>query len=290
MEKIVLVTGATGRQGGATTRHLLARGWRVRALVRDPGTAAARALAAAGAEPVTGDMADRASLDAAMAGTYGVFSVQPAATAPHGDADEVAMGRNVADAAQAAGIAHLVYASVGGAERGSGISHWNTKWEIEQHIRALGVPATVLRPVMFMSNHLSGRFGVRGDTALVRIVPPTSTVQLIAAEDIGAFAALAFADPAGYVGQALEIAGDELTRDDLVAALERAAGHRVTTDPLAPEVLAALGLDADNPKRATSFAGWQADIPALRRRHPDLMTVQTWLDRGAAAHFRALFT
>src|SRR4051794_12036467 len=108
MDKIILVTGATGQQGGATARHLLAQGWRVRAFVRNP--AAAQALQQAGAELVQGDMNDAASLEAAMQGVYGVFSVQAHTS------DETRQGKNVADAAKAAGVQHLVYTSVGGAD------------------------------------------------------------------------------------------------------------------------------------------------------------------------------
>jgi uncharacterized protein YbjT (DUF2867 family) len=288
MEKIVLVTGATGQQGGATARHLLAAGWRVRALVRDAEAPAAKALAAAGAELAVGDMLDRSSLDAAAKGAYGVFSVQPGVAAPHVDTGEVPMGRNVADAALAAGAEHLVYTSVGGVERRSGISHWTTKWEIEEHIRALGIPATMLRPVMFLENHLSATFGVRGEAALVRLIPARSQVQLIAADDIGAFAALAFTDPGTYTGAALELAGDQLTRADLVAAFEEAAGHPINTDPFPRETLEAMGLSDDYDK-VSSFGGWQADIPDLRRRYPALRTVRTWLDNGGAERLRALF-
>ncbi|HEY3505354.1 MAG TPA: NmrA/HSCARG family protein [Actinocatenispora sp.] len=273
---IVLVTGATGQQGGATARHLLTAGWRVRALVRDTASPAATALATLGADLVRGDMTDRASLDAAVAGAYGVFSVQPAE--PH----EVEMGRAVADAAAAAGARHLVYASVGGADRSTGISHWMTKWEIEEHIRTLGLPYTMLRPVMFMENHASrSRYGVFGETALIRMIPPTATVQLIAADDIGAFAALAFTRPDDYRGLALEIAGDELTRDQLVTALQAAVERPIVTDPVpVPAEARARG--------ERSFGGWQADIPALRRRHPGLMTFDTWLGRTGRAKLAAL--
>jgi uncharacterized protein YbjT (DUF2867 family) len=286
-DRIIVVTGATGLQGGATLRHLLAskskERWHVRALVRDP--AKATALQKAGAELVTGDMGDRASLDAAFAGAYGVFSVQPAHDAPHFDTDEVRYGVNVADAAHAAGIRHLVYTSVGGVERGSGISHWNTKWEIEQHIRSLGLPATFLRPVMFMENHASEKYGVTSPTALLRMIGPGARVQLIAVDDIGAFAALAFADPDTYLGLALELAGDEVTREELVAAISRATGLDLTTAPVAPEILAAQGINLDNVRRGGSFGGWQADIPALRKLHPGLMDLEAWLDRSGAALF-----
>ncbi|NUW37804.1 NmrA/HSCARG family protein [Nonomuraea sp. SMC257] len=288
-DRTVLVTGATGQQGGATARALLAAGWRVRALVRDPGAPAAGRLAEAGAELVPGDMGDRDSLAEAARGAHGVFSVQPAAGPPHGVEEEVRLGVNVADAAHAAGVRHLVYASVGGADRDSGISHWNTKWEIEQHIRALGLPATILRPVMFMENHARPHYGVTGDAALVRVIPPRATVQLIAVTDIGAFAALAFADPDRYVGRALELAGDELSRADLVAAISRATGRPVDVEPIPAERRAALGLGAGDMEAVDSFGGWRADIPALRALHPGLMDFETWLEREGKAQFDALF-
>lgn len=279
---IVLVTGATGQQGGATARHLLTAGWRVRALVRDTTSPAATALAALGADLVRGDMTDRASLDAAVAGAYGVFSVQPADTPPHDEPREVEMGRAVADAAAAAGVRHLVYASVGGADRGTGISHWMTKWEIEEHIRTLGLPYTMLRPVMFMENHASrSRYGVFGETALIRMIPPNASVQLIAADDIGAFAALAFTRPDDYRGLALEIAGDELTRDQLVTALQTAVGRPIVTDAIPVP-------DDARTRGERSFGGWRADIPALRRRYPGLMTFDTWLARTGRAKLAAL--
>ncbi|GAA5073695.1 uncharacterized protein YbjT (DUF2867 family) [Thermocatellispora tengchongensis] len=277
MEQVILVTGATGQQGGATARWLLEDGWRVRVLARDPGRAAVEELAEAGAEVVAGDMADRASLDAAVAGAYGVFSVQPAAGRPERGEDEVRMGVNVAEAAHAAGVRHLVYASVGGAERGTGIPHWETKWRIEQRIRELGLTATILRPVMFMENHAHPTYGALGAAPLVRTIPPHATVQLIAVRDIGVFAALAFADPERFAGQALEIAGDELPRDELVAAMAEALGREVPVEPLGDEALRDAGVDETAVRRSRSFGGWQADIPALRALHPGLLDFRGWL-------------
>ncbi|BCJ33787.1 NmrA family transcriptional regulator [Actinocatenispora thailandica] len=278
-DNLVLVTGATGKQGGATARQLLAAGWRVRALVRDADNPAAARLAAAGAQLAVGDLTDPDSLHRAAAGAYGVFSVQPAATEPRHDPLEVRMGRTVADAAVAAGVEHFVYASVGGADRNTGIEHWETKWQVEQHIRRLPLPYTILRPVMFMENHASrGPFGVFGENALIRMITPTDTVQVIAVDDIGAFAALAFTRPDEYRGIELEIAGDEVTGAQLAAGIEAAIGRPVDTTPL----------PLPGPARAGdtgSFGGWQADIPALRRRHPGLMTFDTWLDRTGAELF-----
>ncbi|MGN9788629.1 NmrA family NAD(P)-binding protein [Nonomuraea sp. ZG12] len=111
--KTIVVVGATGLQGRAVTAQLLADGWQVRAMTRDPKAAAARALAQAGAELVRAEMDDLASLIAAAEGAYGLFSVQPTVGSPGTPAgfsaeDEVRWGRNVADAAHAAGVRHLV--------------------------------------------------------------------------------------------------------------------------------------------------------------------------------------
>lgn len=289
MGKTVLVTGATGQQGGAAARRLLADGWHVRALVRSPGSRQSAALREAGAEVVPGDMRDRAALDRAMVGVHGVFSVQPAAAPPHFDADEVAMGKAVADAAHAAGVRHFVYTSVGGVERGSGISHWNTKWEVEEHVRASGLPATFLRPVMFMENHVSPMTGVLGVVPLIRMMPGWRRVQVVAVRDIGAFAGLAFADPDRYVGREIELAGDEVTREGLAEAFGEVLGKDIDTSPLPPEVLARLGVSLDDLTRADRFAGWQADIPALRAEHPDLLDFPTWLAQEGATAARASF-
>jgi uncharacterized protein YbjT (DUF2867 family) len=162
-KKIILVTGATGNQGGAAAARLLAAGWRVRALTRDPASRAARALAGAGAEVTAGDLDDPGSLRAAADDAYGVFSVQHGAlgSPPVRFEDEVRRGRNVVDAAAAAGAEHLVHASVAGADRATGAAAFDSKREIEQYIRRSGMPATILRPVSFMDNYADPAFGIR---------------------------------------------------------------------------------------------------------------------------------
>src|SRR6516225_875150 len=123
----VLVAGATGRQGGAVVRHMLPKGWKLRALTRNPKSYAARQLAEKGVEVVQGDLDDPASLERAARGVYGIYSVQDFWTV--GAKREVQQGKNLADVARRVGIQHFVFSSVGGAERNSGITHWETKWE-----------------------------------------------------------------------------------------------------------------------------------------------------------------
>src|SRR5687768_11494908 len=152
-DKLIAVTGATGQQGGAVARKLLADGWQVRALTRDTDKPVAQELASLGAELVPGDMDDRVQLDSVFQGAYGVFSVRNYWLANGGFEGEIRQGKNVVDAASAAGVKHLVYSSVGSAHRGMGQKHFDSKWQIEQYIHSSSVPYTVLRPVFFMENH-----------------------------------------------------------------------------------------------------------------------------------------
>jgi len=287
-ERSVLVSGATGRQGGAVVRHLLAMGWKPRALSRNPDGAAAQELVRLGVEVVQGDLEDPASLERAVRGVHGVFSVQDFWAV--GAKREVAQGKNLADAAAKAGVEHVVYSSVGGAERRSGIDHWESKWEIERHIRGLGLPATMLRPVAFMENYYVAQVEIgilKG--RLVDPVRPDKTYQTIASDDIGAFAALAFARPAEFVGLELEIAGSELTNPQAAAVFSRVLGRPVKFRRLPMAVVRlAMGKEGYQMFRWFNESGFQADIAGLRRRYPEvhLHSLEEWL-RAEGWHKRA---
>lgn len=278
----ILVTGATGQQGGAVARHLLAAGFPVRALTRDPDKPAAQALAARGATLVRGDLTDRASVDRAVAGAAGVFSVQNyyEAGGPEG---EVRQGAALADAAKAAGVRHLVYSSVGSADRQTGIPHFESKARIEEHVRGLGVSYTILRPVFFMDNWERSRDAIRGGV-LAQPLDPEKPLQQVAVDDIGAFAALAFADPAAWGGRAVDLAGDELTMPRAAEVFARALGRPVRYERIPLDRFR----QAAGAETAALFAwfddvGYAADIPALRAAYPPLATLERYLhDAGWA--------
>ena len=279
-QKEVLVTGATGGQGGAVARRLRERGWAVRALVRDPRAARARELAARGVRLVTGDLDDPRSLREAARGVHGVFSVQPSDLTAPDPALEIRRGRNVADAAAAAEVAHLVYSSVGAAGRNSGVIHFETKTEIEAHVRAVGIPATVLRPVFFMENWPSlVTLSPAGERVGAIALDPDTRLQMIALEDIGRIAAHAFDRPDEHIDRTIEIAGDEPTVRQIAETFTRVDGipTRLRRQPLAE-----LRDYGDVP---AMFAwlnghGYRADLAALRARYPDLLTFEAWLRRG----------
>jgi len=281
---VVLVTGATGRQGGSVLRHLQAQGgWKLRVLTRNPIDAAARRLATEGVEVVKGDLEDMVSLSSAVRGVRGVYSVQDFWAV--GAKREVLQGRNLADAAKNAGVEHFVYSSVGGADRNSGIDHWESKWEIEKHIRKLGLPATMVRPAAFMENYyidqveigiLKGKLTdpIRGD----------KPYQTIAADDIGGFVALAFSRPQEFIGLELEIAGSELTNIEAAQVFSRVLGKRVKFQKLPmPVVKLVLGREFYQMFRWFNDSGFKANIPELKRRYPEvrLRSLEEWLrDEG----------
>jgi uncharacterized protein YbjT (DUF2867 family) len=283
-DRIIVVLGATGQQGGATARHLLRGGWRVRALVRDATSPGARALAVAGIDLATGNLDDRASLDAALRGAYGVFSVQPSGGQPQyrtTAADEIRQGKGVADAARAEGVAHFVYTSVDGVELTTGVPHLETKWHIEEHVRATGIPATILRPSAFMENFVQPGFGLV-EGKIMFFGAPERPIPLIAADDIGAFAAIAFGDPGAHAGKVLELVGDVLSGTELAAAISRAAKREIPYTPIPPEAVrqspALEKLLAFVEKYST-----KADVDALRRLHPGLLTFDAWLEKEGRA-------
>lgn len=276
--KIIAVTGATGQQGGAVARKLLADGWQVRALTRDVNKPVAQELQALGAELVAGDLDNRAELDAAFKEVYGVFSVQNFWLPNVGFDGEIKQGKLVADAAKAAGVQHLLYSSVGSAHRGMGQKHFDSKWIIEQYIHTLDVPYTILRPVAFMDNFNWSRPYILNGTFSGNGTRPDKATQYIAVEDIGVFAALAFANRANYLDKTIELAGDELTEPQLAEAFSQVIGRPVTLTPptndwASPEETAAM-FSFFNGK------GYDADIAALRKLHPGLLNFEQYLRKN----------
>ncbi|MFC8275560.1 NmrA/HSCARG family protein [Streptomyces sp. NPDC057271] len=277
VEETIMVLGGTGRQGGAVARELLRRGHAVRALVRDPAKEEARALAEAGAVLVRGDLDDEASLAAAMDGVHGVFSVQTF-RGPGGCEAEERQGRAVADAAVRAGVKHFVYSSVGGADRDTRVPHFESKLRIEEYLRSLDLPLTVLRPVMFHDILLDiAPRRVQDELVLAMWLDPETSVQLIATSDIGVFAADAFEDPEGWLGRTVEIAGDDLTGPQMAAAFEAVSGIPTRFQQLPIEPLRASREDLANMFDWFERDGYRADLPALRGRRPDLVSLESWL-------------
>ncbi|KAI0480952.1 NAD(P)-binding protein [Xylariaceae sp. FL0804] len=302
MSKAILVTGATGKQGGAVVNALLSQKsdkFTILAVTRNPGSPAALALTSKSplVRLVQGNLDDPAALFAEARRVtaqpiWGVFSVQVSLGRGVTTEGEVAQGVGLIDEAVRQGVRCFVYSSV---ERGGDEASWNhrtpvghfqTKYRIERHLREATGPGrpgmkmawTVLRPVAFMCN-LAPDFPTRVFLAAMRNwLDPAKKVQWVAVSDIGVFAAKAFADPDRWSHRAVGLAGDELTFDQLSQTFERVTGQPAPVTywffgsaltSMVAEVRLMLGWFASD--------GYAADIEARRAEHPEMLTMEKWL-------------
>jgi uncharacterized protein YbjT (DUF2867 family) len=272
--------GATGRQGGAAIRRLMAAGWPVRAVTRNRRARQAIALAALGAEVVEADMADRASLIRAFRGTYGVFSVQnPMISKIEG---EIRQGCNVVEAAAEVGVGHLVYASAGTGQPGTGVGSWESKLKVEERIRALGVPHTVLRPMAFME--LMTHRGYYPAVAMWHLMPkltgPDLPIHWISVEDVGVVVAEVFADPQRHVNTELKLCADTQSNAQCRAMWTEVTGRPPRSFPMPLWLFERFtGDDLSIMWRWLRTANLAGDAGPTRQIVPNAMTVRQWLTR-----------
>jgi uncharacterized protein YbjT (DUF2867 family) len=263
----VVVAGATGKQGGAVVKSLLERGHAVRAVTRTTDSAKAKELASAGATLVRASLEDTAALTKALEGATSLFAM----TTPFegGTQAETRQGISAADAAKAAGV-HLVFTSVGSANRQTGVPHFESKYEVEKHIAKIGIRATILAPVFFMENLYFGREQLaKGIYAMP--LPPTTKLAQVAVADIGAVAVRVLEDPTRFAGKRFDLAGDELTGNDVVAVLSRVTGHPFSYFEVPIDVIRQrLGEDGVKMNEFFARVGYTVDRAALRREFPDV--------------------
>jgi len=262
----VLVVGATGNQGGAVARAASEGGHSVIAFARNPDGEKEQALAAGGVELAVGSLDDVGSIQAAASGVDAVFAM----TTPFGGLDvEVRHGTNIADAARSAEVPHLVFSSVASADQGTGIGHFDSKWEIEQRIAELDIPATVVAPVFFMNNFLFPWNTVDIASGVLRQAVETEVpLQMIAAEDIGRFVAAVLGSPSEFIGRRIEIAGDELTGPQMASAIATATSRPVRYEVQPYSELDALGSDWIRMYEWFNESGFNVDRGALATEYP----------------------
>lgn len=274
----ILVTGATGKQGGAVARGLLGRGHTVRAFTRKADSEAARALADAGAQIFVGALEDRTSLDRAVAGADAVFSM--GTPFEKGPDVEVTQGITVADAAKASD-AYLVYTSVGSADRATGIPHFDSKYRVEQHIRSIGARAAVIAPVYFMEN---AYFTVDQLKAGIYATPltPRRTLAQIAVDDIARCAIAALESPEHFAGTRHDLVGDEVSGEEAVAILSRVSAKPFSYFQVPmPMIRERMGEDGALMYEWFERTGYTVDRAALARAFPGVTwtSFETWARR-----------
>jgi uncharacterized protein YbjT (DUF2867 family) len=267
-KRIVLVTGATGQQGGAVARALLSRGHRVKALTRNPDSDAAQRLVTAGADIVAGDLGDAASIAKAASGVGTMFLM---GSSQDGAEEETRQGVMAADAAKAAGIGHLIYSSVADANKKTGIPHFESKYLVEQHIAGLGIPYTISAPVAFMENFVAP-WSISGLRQGIHTfaVPPRRVLQLVALADIGAFVTALAERREQVFGKRFDFAGDELSGEEQAQILSQAIGRPINYQEIPIAAARQQSEDAALMFEWFDRVGYDVDIAALHRNFPEV--------------------
>jgi uncharacterized protein YbjT (DUF2867 family) len=265
MTKKVLVTGATGQQGGLVARELLKLGHDVKAFVRDMESSVSKKLVDLGASLAEGNFNDFDSIKAAAEGVDSIFIVT---NMYEGIEQESIQGIQVVDAAVAAGVEHIVFSSVAGANADSGVPHFESKFKVERHLKEIAGNWSIVAPVFFMENWtfewnlpplLQGK--VR------QAFSPTTSLQMISSADIGKFAAHVIDQGKLFYGKRIEIAGDALTGSEIAEALGNATGKPMAFEVQPREEVAAMMEDVALMYDWFEKTGFSADIKNLRSEY-----------------------
>ena len=281
--KTFFVTGATGNQGGAVVKNLMARGFAVKALTRNPNSIKAKGLTNSKAEVINGDLNNPSGFAEHLKNVDGIFSVQ---TYENGIKKEIQQGIALADLAKQYAVPHFVYSSVIGSDAHTGIPHWESKFVVENHVKSLGLPYTVIRPSSLYENFLIPQ--VKSRILKGKLVTPAdaNTVQqFISAEDVGKITAEIFTNPEYYAGKTMVVAAEELNMHEVANIFSEALGKKITYNKL-PTLITRLAMGKDLYKMFTwinkNDAVFLKDINAFKKEFPGLLDLKTWIrDRFA---------
>ncbi|MFH1018115.1 MAG: NmrA/HSCARG family protein [Pseudomonadota bacterium] len=273
----VLVTGATGNQGGAVARTLVKQGMKVRALTRKPDSPAATKLEKLGVEVAAGSFDEEDALKTAMREVDAVFLMGTPYEA--GTEAEIRHGKKAVEVARALHLRHVVYSSVANADLRTGIPHFDSKFEIEKYLQASDVPYTVLAPVFFMENALSPlMLPALKETRYALPLPAPRQLQQVALSDLAEVAAVVIQERHPFLGLRVDVASDELTGDEAARVLSRVTGRTIRYEAVSLDQARASSEDLAKMFEWFDRTGYSVDIAALRRRFPNVRwhTFETW--------------
>ena len=276
MSKKVLVTGATGQQGGLVARELLNLGHQVTAFVRDLESDKSRELVDMGASLAEGSFNDFDSIRAAAEGVDLIFIVSNMYA---GIDQESVHGIRVVDAVVAAGVEHIVFSSVAGANVNSGVPHFDSKFKVEQRLWEVAVNWTIVAPVFFMENWtFAWNLPALVAGKVRQAFSPSTSLQMISSADIGKFVAHVIDRGSSFYGQRIEIAGDSLTGSNIAEALASATGKPMEFEVQPREEVAAMMEDVALMYDWFEKTGFSADINHLRSEyaHIDWTSFDQW--------------
>jgi uncharacterized protein YbjT (DUF2867 family) len=275
----ILVTGATGQQGGALARLLLQKKHEVYVLIRnnEPESPKAQNLRNLGAKLIKGDLDNPDSLEQATNGIDSVFLM--GTWVEVGTEGETRRGKLMVDIAKEKKIEHLVYSSVVNADKNTGIPHFESKYKVEQHIKNSGIPYTIIGPTFFMDNLLSySRAGLQqGQLALP--LSPSLILQQSALENIAEFIALVLERRNSFLGKRIDIASDELTGEQAAKVLSDELRRKISYVQVPLEQIRQASEDLALMFQWFEKIGTGVDVASLHKQYPEVnwLTFKDWV-------------
>ncbi len=276
--KTIFVTGATGNQGGAVARSLVHYGFKVKALTRNPSSPLAQNLKKINVEIIQGDLNNTDTFRHQIKDVYGIFSVQ---TFEKGIEKEIRQGVGLADLAKEVAVKHFLYTSVLAADLNTGIPHFESKFKIENHIKQIDLPYTIVRPVSFYENFLIPQ--VKSRILKGKLPSPVNIdvkQQFIGSKDIGEIGATIFLKPASYLGKTMTIAAEEMDMKEVSNLFSEVLGKQITYQKL-PMLITRLFMGKDLYKMFKwineNDAVTLKDLDLFRKEHPNLMGLKEWI-------------
>jgi uncharacterized protein YbjT (DUF2867 family) len=272
-QRKILVTGATGQQGGSLASLLLQKKHKVHALTRNTQSSAVQDLRNRGANIVKGDLDDSNSLEHAVKDVESIFLM--GTPFEDGTKGEIRRGKLMADIAKENNIEHLVYSSVANADKNTGIPHFESKYKIEQHVKNLGIPHTIIGPTFFMEN-LLGPGLEQGQLALP--LSSSSVLQQRALQNIAEFSALVLGRRKPFLGKRIDIASDEVTAEQAAEILSDVLGYKIKYVPVPLQQVYQANEDMARMYEWYQKVGTGIDITSLHQEYPEVnwLTFKDW--------------
>ena len=277
--KTILVTGGTGNQGGAVAKNLSAQGFPVKVLTRNPDSIKAKNLSKINIQLVKGDLNSGDTYRQFLKDVYGIFSVQ---TFENGVGKEISQGIELATIAKEFGVKHFLYSSVAGANLNSGVPHIESKFKIENHIKQIGLPFTIIRPTSFYENFLIPQ--VKSGLLKGKLVQPVNEdtiLQYIASDNIGTAAIKIFENPEKYLGKTVPLAAEQLSSHEVAELFSEVLNKRIRYKKL-PSLITRLFIG----KSVYKMFKWMdkenrflmEDVNLTRSEFSNIISLKTWIE------------
>ena len=276
--KTIFVTGATGNQGGAVVASLIKNGFNFRALTRKTDSAKAQKLQKLNVELVKGDLNEVITYRNHLKDIDGIFSVQ---TFENGIEKEIKQGIDLANLAKEYGVNHFLYSSVAGADLNTGIPHFDSKFKIENHIKQLGLPYTIIRPNSLFENFLIPQ--VRSRILKGTLASPinnTKTQQFLSAIDIGEISADIFLNKEKYLGKTITIGSEEMNMQQVSKTFSQVLSKEISYQKL-PMFITRIIMGKNLYKMFKwineNDAIFMKDLEVFKKENPNLTSLKQWI-------------